>query len=92
MGLIDDSIEHAEGYLIMEYLAVKSLIGKIKGHYVSNVHFTFIICLWKSLLCEYILSWMMTFQFTFEPLFKVQGKADKNPFFIFYYNVKIIIT
>lgn len=45
MGLIDDSIEHAEGYLIMEYLPVKSLIGKIKGHYVSNVHFTFIICL-----------------------------------------------
>lgn len=32
MELIDDSIEHAEGYFIMEYLAVKSLIGKIKAH------------------------------------------------------------
>lgn len=32
MELIDDSIEHAVGYFIMEYLAVKSLIGKIKAH------------------------------------------------------------
>lgn len=42
MELIDDLIEYVEGYFIMEYLVVKSLIGKIKVYLqVLNVYFIY---------------------------------------------------
>lgn len=93
MELIDDSIEHAEGYFIMEYLAVKSLIGKIKAHLkVLNVHFTYRY-IWMSMkkFIMRIYFILMTFDISFEPLFYVQGKAEKKPFSGLY-NMIIIIT